>query len=72
MLSCCCGYENRSWGSERIRLQPALWHGVCGIETILIFTAATGFCALYKVLGIKTRKESNTELNIPDHAIALN
>lgn len=28
------------------------------IGVILIFTAATGFCTLYKILGISTKKDN--------------
>lgn len=34
-----------------------IWHWVAIIGGILmLFTAITGFCALYKVLGIRTKK----------------
>ena len=32
------------------------------IGAVLILTAATGFCALYKVFGISTRKSTNSKL----------
>ncbi len=33
------------------------WNWILGIVgVVLLFTAVTGFCALYKVLGISTKK----------------
>ncbi|WP_243027726.1 YgaP family membrane protein [Thermus albus] len=33
------------------------WNWILGIvAVVLLFTAVTGFCALYKVLGISTKK----------------